>query len=302
MGEVKTYKTSDATSTSEAKQPVLKLAGNSITKVRVYIWLEGQDIDNYDIISKNPSVKIKFGLTKDRYGIDDTNNTSINTRASSFQDDSWAKIKSNIQNENTSQYNVGDMRTIRTNGKEYKLRLVNKSTNSNCSNTSYSQTACGFVVEFVDVIWSQSSMNTSATNRYGWNMSNIRTNLRDSIYNNLPSDLKSVITSTRVISGHGSSDSSNHTSTDNLYLLSGVEIFGADDLDTAASATRQLDYYVGKSNSDRIKSYQDNNQSYWLRTAISNNNNSFRTVSSNGTLSGDIAFSYCGLAPAFRIG
>ena len=48
---------------------LLLLAGNSVTKVRVYIWLEGQDIDNYDLITKNTNVKISFGLTKDRYEI-----------------------------------------------------------------------------------------------------------------------------------------------------------------------------------------------------------------------------------------
>ncbi len=48
---------------------LLLLAGNSVTKVRVYIWLEGQDIDNYDLITKNTNVKISFGLTKNRYEI-----------------------------------------------------------------------------------------------------------------------------------------------------------------------------------------------------------------------------------------
>ena len=50
---------------------LFKLAGNSITKVRVYIWLEGQDVDNYDIITKNSDLVINFGLTKDRYGLNE---------------------------------------------------------------------------------------------------------------------------------------------------------------------------------------------------------------------------------------
>ncbi len=40
------------------------LAPNSITKVRVYVWLEGQDIDNYDWASLGQSINVNFGFTK----------------------------------------------------------------------------------------------------------------------------------------------------------------------------------------------------------------------------------------------
>lgn len=43
-----------------------KLAANSITKIRVYIYLEGQDVDNYDLASLGETIKIKFGFTKDQ--------------------------------------------------------------------------------------------------------------------------------------------------------------------------------------------------------------------------------------------
>lgn len=59
------------TDTYTASNQVFKLAGNSITKLRVYIWLEGQDIDNYDVIAGD-TIKINFGFTKDRFGIENT--------------------------------------------------------------------------------------------------------------------------------------------------------------------------------------------------------------------------------------
>lgn len=43
-----------------------KLAANSITKIRVYIYLEGQDVDNYDLATLGETIKIKFGFTKDQ--------------------------------------------------------------------------------------------------------------------------------------------------------------------------------------------------------------------------------------------
>ena len=45
----------------------MTLAPNSITKVRVYIYIEGQDIDNYDFASLGKKITVNFGFTKERY-------------------------------------------------------------------------------------------------------------------------------------------------------------------------------------------------------------------------------------------
>lgn len=50
-----------------ARPTFMTLAPNSITKVRVYIYIEGQDIDNYDFASLGKKVSINFGFTKERY-------------------------------------------------------------------------------------------------------------------------------------------------------------------------------------------------------------------------------------------
>mgnify|MGYP006969192973 CR=1 FL=1 len=43
------------------------LAPNSVTKVRVYVYLEGQDVDNYDFASLGKKIQVSFGFTKERY-------------------------------------------------------------------------------------------------------------------------------------------------------------------------------------------------------------------------------------------
>ena len=49
----------------------MTLAPNSITKLRVYIYLEGQDIDNYDFAQLGAKVSVNFGFTKERYTEED---------------------------------------------------------------------------------------------------------------------------------------------------------------------------------------------------------------------------------------
>lgn len=49
----------------------MTLAPNSITKLRVYIWLEGQDIDNYDFAQLGKTISVNFGFTKEKYTAED---------------------------------------------------------------------------------------------------------------------------------------------------------------------------------------------------------------------------------------
>ncbi len=49
----------------------MTLAPNSITKVRVYIYLEGQDVDNYDFASLGKQIQVNFGFTKERFYAED---------------------------------------------------------------------------------------------------------------------------------------------------------------------------------------------------------------------------------------
>ena len=49
------------------RQELFSLAPNSITKVRIYVWIEGQDIDNYDFASLGGQIAVSFGFTKERF-------------------------------------------------------------------------------------------------------------------------------------------------------------------------------------------------------------------------------------------
>jgi hypothetical protein len=49
------------------REPFMYLAPNSITKVRVYIYIEGQDIDNYEYAMIGKRISVTFGFTKERF-------------------------------------------------------------------------------------------------------------------------------------------------------------------------------------------------------------------------------------------
>ena len=57
----------------------MTLAPNSITKVRVYIYIEGQDVDNYDFASLGKKISVNFGFTKERFTETDVSHTGPST-------------------------------------------------------------------------------------------------------------------------------------------------------------------------------------------------------------------------------
>jgi len=57
--------------TGTARPTFMTLSPNSITKVRIYIYIEGQDVDNYDFASIGKKISVKFGFTKERYNASD---------------------------------------------------------------------------------------------------------------------------------------------------------------------------------------------------------------------------------------
>ena len=244
-----------------------------------------------------------------------------------FRDDSWETIASNVKTGNTSKYNVGDEKEVKL--KKYgthKVRIANlkSPTKEGCGTNGFSESACGFVVEFTDIITTHVMNPTGDYNgktyQYGWNKdgwpaSAMYKFLNDesdssSIINLLPKKLKNVIKPTITVSGRGSEDTVEYfTSPDKLYLLSTAEVWSQGiNSDTARDKTRQLDYYNSKgvttsSKDGAIKKNSEGTDAYWwLRSARSDTSSGFCTVSAYGGWINIVAIYASGVSPAFRIG
>ena len=227
----------------------------------------------------------------------------------SFSTDSWYTIAKAVKLNNVSKYNVGDTKTVDmgTYG-THTLRIANTSTPSECSTSGFSQSACGFVLEFADII-AIHKMNDTNTNVGGWPAISMRTFVNNDIYNALPSELRNAIIDTVTVSGHGStSGETNFTSTDKLYLLSTAEVWtqGSSNTikkDTARDNTRQLDYYknLGTSTSNYSGAIKKK-ETWWLRAANSDGNYGFYFVNIDGDWNSNFATNTRGVSPAFRIG
>ena len=257
------------------------------------------------------------------------------TRAKNFADDDWDTVINVLKTGNISPYEVGNEKKVDlgTFGK-HKLRIANSTTPEECSTEGFSQTACGVVLEFVDIItthWMNPSNSSDTTtiglnSIGGWEYSDMRAFLNSTtfayenidysttgIYSSLPEVIKNAIIDTTVVSGHNGNETTNFTTTDKLYLLSTHEVWedvdgntngGLDYNDTVYHNTRQLDYYKGlnvttSNYSGAIKKNGASNEWWWLRSAYFIT--TFTIVGYDGNWSNDYASGPNGVSPAFRI-
>ena len=325
-------------------QPNQELLHNTSEKIKVRVEFK-KDIEISDLPSSGDTT-IVFKFIGD-YKQKDENSIPVRV---DFSTASWDDIttaytnnplslKQSMINGTTKEIQL-DLDNDGTAETTAHLRIANLSTPTECGTEGFSQTACGLVLEFSDIItthrmnpYDNSGNSNGDGNRGGWKYSDMRAFLNSGkylegetgeidytstgIYNALPSELRSKIINTTVVSGYGSKDSTNFTTTDKLYLLSSHEVWedvdgntssGIDYYDKSYSNTRQLDYYHDKgvttSNySGAIKkNLSGSNSWWWLRSADSFSDGYFYIVRNNGNWTDTNSYRTNGVSPAFRIG
>ena len=299
----------------------LDLESNDL-KYKVKLNNDGS-IKKFEVSNGNYCISGKFNNLSDLTTDKITEGKCEEISPKNFSTDDWEIIIDAIREGNDGVYNVGDTKEIDLGSYgKHTLRIANKSTPSECSTAGFSQTACGFVLEFADIITTH-NMNPKGeykgtTYSFGWNVdgwpaSSMYTFVNNDIYNTLPSEIKNAIIDTTVVSGHGNtSGETNFTSTDKLYLLAPKEIYSdfpgsSTNYDTAKNLTRTLDYYknLGTSTSNYSGAIKKNGTSaaaWWLRTANSSNTGIFLNVNYYGSYNNNYATIAYGVAPAFRLG
>ena len=241
------------------------------------------------------------------------------SESKSFANSSWDEIAENVKSGNAKDlYPVGSEKEVEIDGKNYTVRVANNTTPDECNEEDFSQTACGFVVEFVDIVENRTTGLTNENTKTYAN-SEIRNYLNNDFYNKLPTDLRSNITETNVKSVTGVFQQAMprniifENSIDHIYLISQVEITGESiNYRMTFNKTRQLDYYLSrnydssKNLSIAIKKYNNVDSNWWLRDRIvyiTKYDYDLSTSTSLGKISdfNSLNNSY-GVAPAFRIG
>ena len=322
------YLTSSVTyidGTPIVKNQILKAGTREKIKVRIEYRT---DIDPEDL-PKTPDA-LELSLSED-YKQADENAVPVRNEVD-FEEDGWDKIILSYDNEQLDPLQEamenGTLREVQldmdndgTPETTSYLRIANLTTPDVCKTQGFSQTACGLVLEFPEIIATHTytvsqSSSADTSNVGGWGNSLLREYMNTVIYNALPSDIKSRVKDTTVVSGHGSSESANFVTTDKLFLFTLREVWGDTgsnvhlEKDTASDYTRQLDYYKaqGVTWDDTTyalvkKKYNGNYYFWWFRSAYATDRQMFNCSEVEGQPAGTYpGVVNGGVSPAFRIG
>lgn len=147
-------------------------------------------------------------------------------------------------------------------------------------------------------------MNSSNTNVGGWKESNIRSSSLPELKNvmvppDFRYDVASAIKPVNKLSGLGGGSSSGvETTSDDLFLLSEVEVFGSTTYSVPGEGTQYAYYKAGNS---KVREMQGSAAPWWLRSPYPGNSDFFCRVYSNGNANFTNASNSCGVAFAFCI-
>ena len=139
-------------------------------------------------------------------------------------------------------------------------------------------------------------MNSTNTNVGGWTSSVMRTSTMQTLYDLLPSELKSVIVPVPKLTSAGNKSTTIETTYDKLFLLSEVEVWGNTNYSVSGEGT-QYAYFAnngvtGDYSDFVIKNVNGSAGNWWLRSPSSGLATSFCAVSGGGRASnGSASFS-----------
>lgn len=212
-----------------------------------------------------------------------------------FADATWEQIIAACQNNEVPDTWVADgscYKDMEINGKNYRIDIIGKN-----HDTYAAEGTAPLTFQMHDCYTETKQMNSSNTNRGGWQNSAMRTTHLPAILNLMPAEVKAAIRDVQKKSSAGIQSSSIQTTNDKLFLLSEIEIFGSTTYSFAGEG-KQYDYY--KAGNSKVKNLSGSADKWWERSPGSSHSAYFCYVGSSGSAyannasrSSGVAFGFC---------
>ena len=210
---------------------------------------------------------------------------------------SWSDI-SNLSNAGIASqiFSIGDTKTITIDDLTYEAQIIGFN-----HDTKTSSGTAGITFQFKWCYNTSYYMNSSNTNTGGWTSSYMRQTVMPLLLNKLPNDLQSVIVPVSKLTSAGNQSTTINTTSDSLFLLSEIEIFGTRSYSISGEGSQYAYYSAGNS---KVK-YKQNAQTtalyWWGRSPVSTSAAGFFCVDNKGSTAGYYASYTYGVAPAFCV-
>lgn len=208
---------------------------------------------------------------------------------------SWDNIDSISKSGNAaSLWSVGDKKTININGTNYKVQIIGFNHDDKTTGGK-----AGITFQMVDCLNTTYGMNSSNTTDGGWKNSAMR-NRMSTFLGQLPSDLRSVIKNVNKLTSAGSDSATINTTSDKLFLLSEVEIFGSNIPNIYSYPGEGSQYAYYKAGNTKVKKV-NGSANYWWERSPNTGGTYFCCVNSRGGNFSDTPIANNGVSFAFCV-
>lgn len=180
-------------------------------------------------------------------------------------------------------FDIGEEKDIIVNGETLTLQIYGFDHDTLADGTE-NKTNITFGLK--NLMAGSKQMDTEIFNNGGWNLSDLRVWTNGTLYNELPSDLKGLVSTVNKKTSSGAGSSSIVTSTDKIFIFSEEELFGTT---YNAFAGEGSLYPIFTTDASRIKKLNNGlglPSGYWERSPVKISGYHYCGVLSNGNYSG----------------
>ena len=181
------------------------------------------------------------------------------------------------------------------NGTNYRIDIIGK----NHDDLSDGTGKAPLTFQLHDCYATTYQMNSSNTNVGGWRDCQMRTQTMPALKALLPAEVQAGIRPVNKLTSAGNKSSSIVTTSDELFLLSEIELQGTNDASFPGEGS-EYEYWSNIDSSDgRIKLLNGEPIAYKLRSPEDGDNNYFCSIRANGTLMIGVANAFAGVSFCF---
>jgi phage baseplate assembly protein gpV len=212
---------------------------------------------------------------------------------------SWSQVAAVSKSGMASKmWNIGDKKTLTVNGVTYTAVIIGFDHDNVTDANSYGRSKAGITWQLETCLASTYPMNSSNTNSGGWTSSVMRSTTMKTLLSQLTSELQSAIVPVNKLTSAGSQSTTINTTSDSLFLLSEIEIYGATNYSKAGEGTQYEWYEAGNS---KVKTVNGSAFHWWERSPSGSNTTTFCAVDSNGGAGGNVAGASYGVSFGFCV-
>ena len=186
---------------------------------------------------------------------------------------------------------AGDSKTMTIDGVNYQFDIVGKN-----HDTYTAGGIAPLTFGLHDCYGTTYPMNSSGSNKTGWDNSKMRTETLAAILAKMPGNIQNGIRAVNKLTATNGMSSTIKTASDKLFTFSEMEVYGSATYSYSGEG-KQYDYY--KAGNSKVKKVGSTASRWWLRSPGINNSNPFCVVDADGSISFSIASSSNGVCFGF---